>query len=463
MQADLQIPDELQVIEIDVLNDERIITSLSCDFETNFHELHTKICEAMRLHPQSLYRFYLPKLKISLRALPRSRDDSGTKRLLSLLTVGDDIVYQNHNRKLRLMVRSIGRAIEGINIERDMRKVYASLESSVTQNAYKKRNRIQRDNLTLLYGLAADLLAHSITRLFHDQASLVFNLKGNHLLSYCYISQSKDRIEYFFFPDRERFSRYVMIKQDAYLPVMHKDKYKDGMAMVFSKRQLKETDFTKPYNAQLYVEHACYAYFYDVKRGFEVDTIGANQSKELMRYLVALQKALPKLIANQSKQPANASLYIGYNPHTKQTLLQYGPKPLIHLNDRFYENSANLSLLAQFRKTVEVIELDYFLCMRQPTKNKDERCVYLAEGVVIGKAGRRLRSEPYENDDRLAAMMIDLLLDIMEVSGLPQQVMVRERCVYSYVHDFCKQLGIEVAIYARLPKIDAYHQSRIKK
>ena len=109
MQSDLQIPDELQVIEIDVLNDERIITSLSCDFETNFHELHTKICEAMRLHPQSLYRFYLPKLKISLRALPRSRDDSGTKRLLSLLTVGDDIVYQNHNRKLRLMVRSIGR------------------------------------------------------------------------------------------------------------------------------------------------------------------------------------------------------------------------------------------------------------------------------------------------------------------------------------------------------------------
>ncbi len=459
---DLQIQDELQVIEIDVLNEDRLITTLSCDYETNFHELHGMLCETLRLHPQTLYRFYLPKLKVSLRALPRSKDDSGAKRLLSLLTVGDDIVYQNNNRRIRLMVRSIGRAIEGSSIERDIRKVYASLESNVDKNAYKKRNRIQRDNLTLLYTIASELLSQQITTKLHDQASLVFNLKGNNLLSYCYVSQMRDRIEYFFFPDRERFSRYVMVRQDGYVPIMHKDKYKDGMAMVFSKQPLRETDFTKPYNAQMYVEHACYVYFYDVKRGFEVDTISAAQTKELMRYLVALQKAMPKMQGSTQNNP-NASLYIGYNPHTKQTLLQYGPKPLIHLNDVFYHNQANIQLLQRFKKTVEILELDYFLCVRQPSKHKDERVRYVVEGIVIGKAGRRMRSEPYESDGKIADMMVDLLLDMMEISGLPQQVLVRERSVYSYVHDFCKQLGIEVAIYARLPKVDAFHQTRIKK
>lgn len=460
---DLPIQDELQVINIDVLNDDRLITTLSCDYETNFHELHGMLCETLRLHPQTLYRFYLPKLKVSLRSLPRSKDDSGAKRLLSLLTVGDDIVYQNGNRRLRLMVRSIGRAIEGSSIERDIRKVYASLEGNVDKNAYKKRNRIQRDNLTLLYSLASELLSQQIIGRLNDQASLVFNLKGNNLLSYCHITQTRDRVEYFFFPDRERFSRYVMVRQDINVAMMHKDKYKDGMAMVFSKQPLKETDFTKPYNAQMYVEHACYVYFYDVKRGYEVDTISAAQTKELMRYLVALQKALVKLQNSPAQNNPNVSLYIGYNPHTKQTLLQYGPKPLIHLNDVFYDNQANIQLLQRFKKTVEIIELDYFLCVRQPTKNKDERARYVVEGITIAKAGRRMRSEPYESDQKIADMMIDLLLDMMELIGLPQQVLVRERSVYSYVHDFCKQLGISVAIYARLPKVDAFHQARIKK
>ena len=120
-------------------------------------------------------------------------------------------------------------------------------------------------------------------------------------------------------------------------------------------------------------------------------------------------------------------------------------------------------LLQRFKKTVEILELDYFLCVRQPSKHKDERVRYVVEGIVIGKAGRRMRSEPYESDGKIADMMVDLLLDMMEISGLPQQVLVRERSVYSYVHDFCKQLGIEVAIYARLPKVDAFHQTRIKK
>lgn len=464
MQEELEVKDELQEITIDIMNEDRWIASLTCDFETTFTELHYDICETIHLHPESFFRFYLPKLRISLRDLPRSKDLSSEESLLMFLTVGDDCYYQNQNQRVRLKVRSIGEAIEKINIERDMRRAYASLAETVMKNTYMKRNRVQRDNLTLLYGLASDLLQNQVQRVLPDQATLVFNLKGNHLICFCVVTQLRDQIEYFFFPDQKSFSSYVMARQDPYLPNMHREKYKDGMTMVFSRNPLKESEVTKPYNSQMYVEHSCYVYFYDVKRGYDIDVVNNTQAKELMRYLVALQKALVKIKAfRMDFIDANSSLYIGYNPHTKKTLLQKGPKAVTALDDVPYENEENIAKLQSYRHTIETVELDYFLFVRQPIKNKDERGRYLVEGVCVGNKVRRLRSDTFENNEQIAHMMVDLLLDMIELIGLPQRILVRDRCVYSYIHDFCAQIGIEIAIYARLPKVDAFHQSRLKK
>ncbi len=464
MQDELEVKDDLQEITIDVMNEDRWIASLSCDFETTFAELHYEICERIHLHPESFYRFYLPKLRISMRDIPRSKDLSSDEQLLMFLTVGDDCYYQNQNQRVRLKIRSIGEAIEKINIERDMRRAYASLAETVIKNTYMKRNRVQRDNLTLLYGLASDLLQNQVQRVLPDQSTLVFNLKGNHLIAFCVVTQARDQIEYFFFPDQKSFSCYVLARQDPYLPNMHREKYKDGMTMVFSRKPLKESETTKPYNSQMYVEHSCYVYFYDVKRGYDIDVVNNAQAKELMRYLVALQKALVKIKAfRMDFFDTNSSLYIGYNPHTKKTLLQKGPKAVLALNDLPYENQENIAKLQCYRHTIENVELDYFLFVRQPIKNKDERGRYLVEGVCVGNKARRVRSDTFENNEQIAHMMQDLLLDMIEIIGLPQRVLVRDRCVYSYIHDFCARLSIEVAIYARLPKVDAFHHSRLKK
>ena len=464
MQDEWEVQDELQVITVDIMNEDRWIATLTCDFDTTFDNLHYMICDQIHLHAQSFYRFYLPKLRLSLRDIPRSKDVDSSQQLLMFLTVGDDCYYQNHNQRLRLKIRSIGKAIEAINLERDMRRAYAALAETVRKSSYMKRNRIQRENLTLLYGLASDLLQNQVQRVLPDQSTLVFNLKGNHLISFCVVTQAKDQIEFFFFPDQESFSCYVMARQDAYLPGIHREKYKDGMTMVFSRKPLKESEVTRPYNSQMYVEHSCYVYFYDVKRGYEIDIVNNTQAKELMRYLVALQKALVKIKAFHTDFfDPKSSLYIGYNPHTKKTLLQKGPKAVIQLNDFLYENADNIAKLQQFRHTIETVELDYFLFVRQPVKNKDERAGYLVEGVCIGNHTRRVRSDAFENNEQIAHMMLDLLLDMIEAIGLPQRILVRDRCVYSYVHDFCTKLSIEVAIYARLPKVDAFHQSRLKK
>lgn len=464
MQEDLDVQSALHEIELDVLNEDRLIASIACRFEATFSDLHYVICQKIHLHPKSLYRFYIPRMHMSFRSIPRSKDLSSDKRLLSILTVGDDLYYQNNNQKLRLKIRGIGEEIDKINIERDLRRAYVALEDTVAKNTYVRKNHVQRENLTLLYGLASDLLQKQIHRLLADQTSLVFNLKGNHLIAYCLVTQTRDQIEYFFFPDQKSFSRYLMVKQDAYISNIHKEKYKDGFAMVLSKKQLKETELTKPYNSQMYVEHSCYTYFYDVQRGYEVDVVNNTQAKEFMRYLVALQKALAKIKTFQLEfVNTKVSLYIGYNPHTKSTLLQSGPKPFVALTDVSYTNYENIEKLQLFTRTIDTLELDYFLCMKKPLAYKDERARYLVEGVCMGRDFRRVKSEGYDGEEQISHMMIDLLLDAIEASGLPQKVLVRERAVYAQIHDFCDQLGIIVEVYARLPKIDAFHQMRIKK
>lgn len=464
MQDKLDIQRDLHEIDIDLCNDDQLILPLSCGFETTFDELHYLICQKVHLHPRSPYRFYIPKLRLALRTIPRSKDARSDKRLLSLLDIGDDFYYQNRNQKLRLHMRGIGEQIDKINIERDMRRAYAALQNTVLRSTRLKRNRIQRENLTLLYGLANDLLKQQVQRLLSDQTSLIFNLKGNHLMAYCLITQTRDQIEYFFFPDQESYTRYALVRQDTYLSGIHKEKYKEGMAIVFSKKQLKETEMTKPYNSQMYVEHSCYVYFYDVKRGYEVDVVNNTQAKEFMRYLVALQKALVKLKTfHLDFNNRNAALYIGYNPHTKATLLQQGPKITLRLSQREYTDIDNIVLLQQYPRSIEAMELDYIMNEKLPLAQKDERYRYLAEAICIGKSSRSKRAEAYESHEQIEQLLVDVLLDTIEKDGLPQKVIVREQCVYAAINSFCKQLGIEIAVYARLPKTDAYYQSLKKQ
>ena len=98
-----------------------------------------------------------------------------------------------------------------------------------------------------------------------------------------------------------------------------------------------------------------------------------------------------------------------------------------------------------------------------PLQQKDERYRYLAEAICIGKNSRSMRSEAYESNEQLEQLLVDVLLDTMERDGLPQNVIVREQCVYAAINSFCKQLGIEISVYARLPKTDAYYQTRKKQ
>lgn len=464
MQDELDIQSDLHEIDIDLCNEDQLILPVSCSFETTFDELHYLICQKVHLHPRSAYRFYIPKLRLTLRSIPRSKDSRSDRELLSLLDIGDDFYYQNRNQRLRLKMRGIGEQIEKIHIERDMRRAYAALQNTVLRSTRLKRNRIQRENLTLLYDLANDLLQHQVQRLLSDQTSLIFNLKGNHLMAYCLITQTRDQIEYFFFPDQMSYIRYALVRQDAYLSGIHKEKYKDGTAVVFSKKQLKETELTKPYNSQMYVEHSCYVYFYDVKRGYEVDVVNNTQAKEFMRYLVALQKALIKLKTfRMDFNGRNAALYIGYNPHTKATLLQQGPKIPLRVAQREYDNVDNIVILQQYPRSIDTYELDYLMNEKQPLQQKDERYRYIVEAVCSGKNGRSKRLEPYESQDQIDQLLVDVLLDVIEKDGLPQKVIVREQCVYAAINSFCKQLGIEIAVYARLPKTDAYYQANKKQ
>lgn len=464
MQGDLDASTTLHEIEIDILHDTRFITNISCALETTFEDLHYLICQSIHLHPKAIYRFYIPRLHTSLRYIPRSKDMFSTKKLLSVITVGDDIYYRNQGQQLRLKIRSIGMEIDKINIERDLRRAVVALKDTVAATTYLKKSHVQRDNLTLLYGLGSDLLQKQVHRLLADQSTLVFNLKGNNLIAYCLVSVTHDAIEYFFFPNQKDFQRYLMVKQDSYLSTMHKEKYKNGMSMVMSKKPFKETDTTLPYNSQMYVEHACYVYFYDVRRGYEIDVVNNKQAKEFMRYLVALQKALTKIktFSLEFANP-NVSLYIGYNPHTKSTLLQSGTKLPPRVEDIPYGNINNITRLQQFPRTIDTLELDYFLCVKKQVEYPDERAHFMLEGVCMGREYRRVKSSTYEKDEQVDDMMVDLLLDAIEAQGIPQKVLVRERAVYAQVHDFCMQLGIQVEVYARLPKIDAFHQARIKQ
>lgn len=464
MQEEWNAHQALHEIEIDISSDTRLITSITCRLETTFEELHYIICQNIHLHPKHLYRFFVPRIHTALRYLPRSKDLHASKKLLSLISVGDDISYRNGQQKLRLKVRSIGMEIDKINIERDLRRAVVALKDTVAKTTYMKKSHIQRENLTLLYSLGSDLIQKQVQHLIADQSVLVFNLKGNNLMAYCLVTRTHDQIEYFFFSNQAKLERYLSVKQNAYVSNLHKEKYKDGMAFVLSKKQLKENDVTSPFNSQMYVEHSCYIYFYDVRRGYDVDVVNNTQAKEFMRYLIALQKALVKMqtfsleFANQ-----NVSLYIGYNPHTKATLLQTGQKIQAKCAVIPYDNSDNIEHLQGFVRTIDTIELDYFLCVKQQPQYKDERATYMLEGVCFGREFKRVKSELYESEEQVNCMMVDLLLDAIEETGIPQKVIVREQAVYGQISNFCEQLGIVVEIYARLPKIDAFHQSRLKQ
>lgn len=466
MQEDLDLETVLQEITFDVYNEDRFIRSLSAHHASSFTDLHTIICEHIHLHPKAFYRFYIPKIQVSVRSLPRSNDTSSDEQILSYLSVGDFIYYQNQNHQLRLKVRSIGKEIDKVNMAREMRKAFIMLEKTVNKHTYLKKNKIQLENLELLYGLGSDLIQKQVHHILHDQSLLIFNFKGNNLLSYCMVSYTRDHIEYFFFPDQKELNRYQLVRQNSYLSAMHKEKYKHGMAMVLSKKPLREHEMSKPFNSQMMVEHACYLYFYDVKRGYEVDMVNNTQAKELMRYLVVLKKALIKMQAFKlDVTDGNTAMYIGYNPHTKTVLLQGGPKPVPILLEPPYENSNNITKLLQFPRTIAILELDYFfLPPENERKYKDERMNYLVEGICIGKEIRKHRSEAYVNEERIDQMMVDLLLDAMEgMDALPQKVYVRERAVFNQIYSFCQQLGIVIEIYARLPHVDAFYQSCMKR
>lgn len=464
MQDELDVHTALHEIEIDVLNEVKTLTSVSCRIEDSFEDLHYVICQRLHLHPRNIYRFYIPRIHASLREIPRSKDMFSNKKLVSVITVGDMLYYRNGSQQLRLNVRSIGMEIEKGNMERDLRRAVVALKDTVAKTTYLKKNHILRDNLTLLYGLGSDLIQKQIHKVLADQTTMVLNLKGNNLLSYCLVSATRDQVEYFFFSKQESFQRYMLVRQDAYLSSMHKEKYKDGISFVLSKKALKESDMTSPYNSQMYVEHACYVYFYDVKRGYEVDVISNHQAKELMRYLMALQKALVKMKTfNLEFANPNVAMYIGYNPHTKATLLQSGPKIAAVIADVPYGNSEVIARLQGYPRTIDVVEVDFFLCVKKPIQYQDERHVYMLEGICMGREYRKVHSETFEKDEQVHALMVDLLLDACEDNGIPQKVLVRERAAYALVADFCKQLGIQVEVYARLPKIDAFHNARIRK
>lgn len=466
MQEDLNLENILQDILFDVYNEDRFIVSLSAHHECSFDNLHYIICEQLHLHPQARYRFYIPKMQVSFRSIPRSSDASSDSYVLSYLSLGDFVYYQNNHQQLRLKIRSIGKEIDKVNMAREMRKAFVMLEKTVNKHTYMKKNKIQMENLELLYGLGSDLIQKQVHHILRDQSLLIFNFKGNNLLSYCMVTHTRDHIEYFFFPDQKELNRYQMVRQNSYLSALHKEKYKHGMAMVLSKRPLKENEMTRPFNSQMMVEHTCYLYFYDVLRGYEVDIVNNTQAKELMRYLVVLKKALIKMQAfHIDISDAQTAMYIGYNPHTKTVLLQGGPKPAAILLELPYENSDNIEKLLQFPRSIAIVELDYFFIPQKKERMyKDERMTYLVEGFCIGKGMRREKIETYESDEKIDHMMVDLLLDAMEsMNALPQKVYVRERAVYNQISSFCEQLGIVIEIYARLPLIDAYVQMRKKQ
>lgn len=115
MQDELDIQSDLHEIDIDLCNEDQLILPVSCSFETTFDELHYLICQKVHLHPRSAYRFYIPKLRLTLRSIPRSKDSRSDRELLSLLDIGDDFYYQNRNQRLRLKMRGIGEQIEKIH------------------------------------------------------------------------------------------------------------------------------------------------------------------------------------------------------------------------------------------------------------------------------------------------------------------------------------------------------------
>ena len=99
MQDELDIQSDLHEIDIDLCNEDQLILPVSCSFETTFDELHYLICQKVHLHPRSAYRFYIPKLRLTLRSIPRSKDSRSDRELLSLLDIGDDFYYQNRNQR----------------------------------------------------------------------------------------------------------------------------------------------------------------------------------------------------------------------------------------------------------------------------------------------------------------------------------------------------------------------------
>ena len=130
---------------------------------------------------------------------------------------------------------------------------------------------------------------------------------------------------------------------------------------------------------------------------------------------------------------------------------------------REYDNVDNIVILQQYPRSIDTYELDYLMNEKQPLQQKDERYRYIIEAVCSGKNGRSKRLEAYESQEQIDQLLVDVLLDAIEKDGLPQKVIVREQCVYAAINSFCKQLGIEIAVYARLPKTDAYYQANKKQ
>lgn len=464
MERELDIEKALHQIELDVHLEQRLLGSVTCSLDASFADLHYALCEQIHLPIRCSYRFYVARVHASFRYLPRSHEEIDTRKILQIASVGDDIFYRNNRQQYRLKVRSIGNEIEKMNIELNLRRAFVKLQDRMAESAYLKVNRMQRENLSLLYDLGRDLVRMNMSKLVRNQSTLVFNLKGNHLMSYCYVNISNGQIEYFFFRNLESYQHYLLVKRNLYISPLHQEKYKDGISMVFSQKPLKEYDMSKPFAKQFYVENSAYLYFYDVRRGYEVDQLDNTQAKEMMRYLVAFLGALKKIKTfTLELNPSQQAMYIGYNPHNKTALLQFGPKVALELYAYPYDKQVTLERVLTYPRTIETYELDYFLCKRKEGQESDERGAYECECIGIGKDFHNVQAHRYESEENLALRLIDIILDICEELGIPKKILVRDAIMYSYLQTFCEKTEIEMEIFARLPHIDAFQLKRQKK
>lgn len=438
------------MIQIDMTLTSEIKYTIEGNYSISFHELHNVICRELMLDETQSYSFYLPKLQMDIRQVLRSSSISSKTPLLSIIQVGDDLLYYYKEAKYRLRIRSLGERINEPNLKLHLMRAQMKLSASSSKDIVLPRNQLNPQAKDILFKIATDLFKDEIFEYFMNGSLLVYHVRDE--LYYVFIENTISNYQILFFDSEASFQRYLCVKKDS-LPYANIDKYKEGTSLTYSRYSQPNLPYIKISNTYITYQHH--------KRGYPTDQVGNEESISLFIYLQILSTALKKMkIFPISYDSLHQAMHIFFDETTKKSDIRIYPliyKPLVaQANNK----KNNLAQLLKIHKSEDAFELDYVLQNQQKHFDKNLRYPMSIHAICANAVTLVKRVVTYHTETDIINILQDLFMDVIEQHGRFKVLIVKERYVYSILVRLCQKLQMEIRICPNLPYIEQAFTTR---